>query len=275
MKRGYTKSYRKELDSDIWIMPPLYHRVWFYLRSKAKWEQQLFPTKKKFGIWVNPGQLITSIDLIAYGVQWTEWGKEKKPNKKTIKSILNWLEGNGMILVESNATGTFINIVNWGTYNDNNQENVTESNQQAVTENKHLLDTIKELQKKLKNKDKKNTPFRAIDYLVEKGIEKETANEWLKVRKGKRLTPTETAFKAVLKQIEKTGRSNQEIIKICVERSWGGFNASWDLGDGAGKPTGDKICDSGCASFQSCKGINKLKLGENCGAYCIPDDARR
>lgn len=157
MNRGYTKSYRKELDSDIWMMSPLYHRVWFYIRSKAKWEIHRFPTKGVFGIWLNPGQLITSIDLIADGVKWSEWGKEKKPNKKTIRDILSWLESNGMIQVESNSTGTFINIVNWDVYNTKDDKKVTELNQYLVTENKRLLETIKELEPLEKKKKKEKT----------------------------------------------------------------------------------------------------------------------
>jgi hypothetical protein len=158
MIKGFTKSYRKELDGDIWKMPPLYQRVFFFLRLKAKYKSELFPTRKKYGIWLNPGQWITSIDIIAHGVSWLEWGKEKIPNKKPIKDILVWLESNDMIQVESNAYGTYINIVKWSVYHPDQEEKVTISNQDKVTENKRLLDTIKELKKELKKKSLKEKP---------------------------------------------------------------------------------------------------------------------
>lgn len=164
MKRGYTKAYRKELDGDIWKMPPLYHRVFYYLRQKAKWKPELFPSRKYLGIWVIPGQVITSIDLIAKGVSWTEYGIEKSPNKKTIKVILDWLENNSMIQVVSNGFGTMINIINWDTYQAKDDEEVTVSGQgngQQFTQGADKgADTIKEGIKNEKNeKNEKNAAW--------------------------------------------------------------------------------------------------------------------
>ena len=85
MKAGFTKAYRKELNSNIWKMSPLYHRVFYYLRQKAEWTPNIFPTSRKFGIALNPGQLITSMSIIAKDVSWKEYGVRKEPNKKTIK----------------------------------------------------------------------------------------------------------------------------------------------------------------------------------------------
>ena len=150
---GFTKAYRKELKSDIWKMPPLDHRVFYYLRQEVRWKSAVFPTRKKFGIHLNPGQTLTSYDLIADGVAWTDYGKLKKPNKKTVKDILEWLETNGMVSVFSNAKGTFVIITNWDTYNSVGREEVTESipQEKRTTDNalEHALDTIKELNKKL------------------------------------------------------------------------------------------------------------------------------
>lgn len=121
MKKGFTKAWRKELDSDVWAMPPLYHRVWYWIRQKAQHETFLFPTPK-LGIWILPGQRLTSLQQIAEGVKWYEWGKEIVPNKKTIKDIIDSLESWGMIEVESNAKGTLVTVVNWDTYNNVSSE---------------------------------------------------------------------------------------------------------------------------------------------------------
>jgi len=152
MKSGYTKAYRKELESDIWKMSPLYQRVFYYLRQKATWKPETFPTRLGFGIALNPGQLITSLSSIADGVSWYEYGVKKTPNKKTIKAILDWLESNSMVTVESNRHGTFINIINWISYNSIEMEKVTPSNQPLVTPSKHQLDTLKEV-KEVKEKN--------------------------------------------------------------------------------------------------------------------------
>ena len=161
MKRGFSKTYRKELEGDIWKMPPIYQRVFFFLRLKVKYKTELFPTRKKFGIWLNPGQWLTSIDQISKGVAWYEWGVEKAPNKKVIKNVLDWLESNDMILIESNAYGTYVELLNWGIYNDIDLEKVTIGNQEEVTRRGHqdaqLVDIIKELNKELKELKEKDS----------------------------------------------------------------------------------------------------------------------
>lgn len=126
---GFGKSYRKEFQSEVWLMPPLYHRVWYWIRMNVQYERFLFPTRKRFGIWVLPGQKLTSLQEIAEAVKWTEWGSEKVPNKKTITGIIHWLESREMVTVESNGKGTLVTVINWHSYNKRKDEKVTaESN---------------------------------------------------------------------------------------------------------------------------------------------------
>jgi hypothetical protein len=127
MHMGYTKAWRMELDSDIWSMPPMYQRVWHYLRQKANWQVKLMPTEKipKMGMWVSAGMIVTSLEQIAEGVSYREHRAWRMPNKRTVQCILKWLEVYGMIYRESNARGTVIYIVNWNTYQSNENEKVT------------------------------------------------------------------------------------------------------------------------------------------------------
>lgn len=55
--------------------------------------------------------------------------------------------------------------------------------------------------------------------------------DFLAVRKAKRLPLTETAWKAMLREAQKAALSVEAMVRLCVERSWGGFQASW-LTDG-------------------------------------------
>ena len=159
MRVGFTKAYRKELDSDIWKMPPLYQRVFFYLRQEAVWQPETFPTRKGYGIALNPGQLITSFSTIADGVSWYEYGVKKIPNKKMIKSILEWLESNSMVTVFSNRHGTFIMLINWDVYNGIEIEKVTPNNQTKVTPEKRSTDTLKEGKEPKEEKNNIYTPI--------------------------------------------------------------------------------------------------------------------
>jgi len=63
--------------------------------------------------------------------------------------------------------------------------------------------------------------------LINLGYKKELVSDWIKVRKNKRLTNTETAFNKFIKQVEKSGYSGNEILEKCIEKSWGGFDSEW------------------------------------------------
>jgi len=39
------KDYRKELDNAIWVMPPLYHRVWQFLKYSTCFEKKHIPMR--------------------------------------------------------------------------------------------------------------------------------------------------------------------------------------------------------------------------------------
>ncbi len=57
-------------------------------------------------------------------------------------------------------------------------------------------------------------------------------SEWIKIRKAKKLVDTETAFNGFKAQFEKTGKPIDEVLKRCIERSWGGFEAEWIIEKG-------------------------------------------
>lgn len=67
--------------------------------------------------------------------------------------------------------------------------------------------------------------------LMELGVNKQLAKDWIKVRKVKKATNTETAFKAVKEQFRKSGKTAAECVQIAVENSWKGFRAEWISGN--------------------------------------------
>ena len=69
--------------------------------------------------------------------------------------------------------------------------------------------------------------FSFLKELLDIGVERNIAEEWIKVRKNKKLTQTETAFRKTKAEIDKSGRNANDCITLCVERSWGGFKAEW------------------------------------------------
>lgn len=139
---GFIKDWRQELESDIWLMPPMYHRVWQWLKYSANHSQGKIPNSDGTFTVINPGQCATSYRLIAQGVGYYEGRTWREPNVKTVKVILCWLVKQGMIHINSNTKGSIITIKNWELY----QSKDVEGNSDRITEEtpkKRTLDTKK------------------------------------------------------------------------------------------------------------------------------------
>jgi len=69
--------------------------------------------------------------------------------------------------------------------------------------------------------------FSFYQSLIKIGGNENLVSDWLKVRKNKRATNTETAFKKFTTQVEKSGYNINEVLEKCIEKSWSGFDADW------------------------------------------------
>lgn len=93
-------------------------------------------------------------------------------------------------------------------------------NQEPLTNNQEPLKTIEPpAQVKWGKK-------RFADELVNLGADRQHANDWMTSRKAF----TETAFKSTIKHINKTGKTVFEIVELCAEKGWKGFDAKYMAG---------------------------------------------
>ena len=106
--------------------------------------------------------------------------------------------------------------------NPNNPNNPMGFSETQITPKDNNKDNNKE-----KEKDITPTAFNFYKSLISIGAESKLANEWLAVRKKKKLTDTETAFDGFVREMNKGGLNINETLRICVEKSWGGLNAKW------------------------------------------------
>ena len=67
--------------------------------------------------------------------------------------------------------------------------------------------------------------------LIALGVNPQTADDWMAVRKAKKAANTQTAFNILKAQIEKAGAPAEECIALAVEKSWQGFRADWFQND--------------------------------------------
>jgi hypothetical protein len=93
----------------------------------------------------------------------------------------------------------------------------------------------KNIQEVLLEKETKVFTFK--NALLELGVDKKIVDDYLKVRKTKNAVNSETAFNKITSEIALTNKTANEIITICVERSWSGFKAEWIKEDISKKDT--------------------------------------
>ena len=149
-------------------MPPLYLRVFERLVLEANHQDNEIPYREKGSKVVGKklikrGEKLTSVRDICRWIAWYERGKLKEPNPKTVQDILDWLEENCMIEIygdKGNRKETHYKIVNYNTYQDKEDEEVTREEQGSnskVTENKQSLDTNKNVKNDKNVKNNINT----------------------------------------------------------------------------------------------------------------------
>lgn len=100
--------------------------------------------------------------------------------------------------------------------------------------NDKAVDSIdKQINKRTKEQENKEKEqiFNFRKELINSGAKENLVVDWLKVRKTKKATNTETALKGFLLQVDKSNRNINDVLKKCIESSWSGFNANWKWDD--------------------------------------------
>jgi DnaD/phage-associated family protein len=136
-------------------MPPLYHRVWQYLKYMVNHDENTIPMRDGSKLLIKKGQHLTSVRDIAKSIGWYEGVKWKEPNPKTVSVVLDWLEKQGMITIErgkGNRQYTLISLLNWEKYQFKNDKGNSK-----VTDREHLVDINKNDKECFKNDLKDST----------------------------------------------------------------------------------------------------------------------
>lgn len=100
-----------------------------------------------------------------------------------------------------------------------------------INKNASLVNSNLEKWINSESKPKKKTIFNFRKSLIDLGVEEQVAEDWMKVRKTKKATNTETSFNRIKSQIEKSGRDPNECITLAVAKDWKGFEATWIINE--------------------------------------------
>lgn len=177
-------------------------RVFVHLLLKANYKE-----KRYKGIELKVGSVITSRDILA---------RETGLSSQQIRTALTKLISTNEITSKTSSKGTIIQIVNYEKYQVATSETTNEqpTSNQRVTTNK-----------KDKKENKEINTFEAS--LCEYGFNPELVKQWLIIRKQKKAVNSEIAFNGFIREVEKSHLTKDEILQLCIEKSWKGFEAIW------------------------------------------------
>lgn len=105
----------------------------------------------------------------------------------------------------------------------------TQANAEYEYEYEYEYEDVIEIKDEIKEKksSSKKSTFDFKKSLIEIGVSEKIADDWLRVRKDKKASNTETAFTAIKNQIEISGFSSDDCVRIAAENSWQGLKAEW------------------------------------------------
>lgn len=110
------------------------------------------------------------------------------------------------------------------------------------------------------NKEKKEI-FNFRKSLINLGFEELLVKDWLKVRKDKNASNTQTAFSAIENQVNDTQLNINEVLKVHVEKSWAGFKIKWYENElQKNKQNGQQVSNTKqAATYNRSEAINSLQ----------------
>jgi len=212
MNNGFIKLHRRITEWE-WYQDTNTFMLFIHLLFKANYKDSRFQGKP-----VKRGQLITGRITLS---------EETGISQQSIRTCLSRLVKSGEITTQPTNRFTLVTIVNYNNYQDNSSESTSQSTNNQPTTNQQLT-TSKEL-KEVKKKDIEIKPpvFNFKKEVLQLGVNKNTLNDWLDVRKNKKATNSETAFNTLLTEINKSGLHPQQAIEMSAANSWAGFKSDW------------------------------------------------
>ena len=158
------------------------------------------------------------------------WSKRWNWNRSKVKRFLEMLENDNMVELKTNNKTSILTVCKYDSYQDAKTSNEHQMNIKR-TSNEHQTNTNNNVNNvnndNNDNKKEKKEIFNFRKSLINLGAKEELVIDWLKVRKNKKATNTKTALNGFKNQLNKSNKNINEILEICINKSWSGFNNEW------------------------------------------------
>jgi len=146
------------------------------------------------------------------------------------------------IRADSGRLGGNPNLVNQKDNQKDNQKTSNKVNQkqeQILTPSSSSSSSSSSASTKSKPVKNKNTAQIAPECVFPEIENRQFVTDWLVIRKVKDAAVTQTALDGIAREARKAGMQIEDTIRMCCERNWSGFKASWLDGDGKGIEAGN------------------------------------
>lgn len=202
---GWIKIHRKFLDWEWFNKSEAVH-LFIYLVLKANHKDGQWQ-----GIDIKKGQFVTSFGKIS---------SDTGISLQTIRTLLKKFEKTNEINTQTTNKYTIITICKYECYQQESEQPNTQLTNKQQTTNKQLTTN--------KNDKKENKYIYSFESsLCDYGFDSELVKQWLMIRKQKKAVNSEIAFNGFIREVEKSHLPKNEILKLCIEKSWKGFEANW------------------------------------------------
>lgn len=216
MHRGYIKIWRKIEDSGL-IQLPNTLAVFMHILLNASHKDMRVGTPNGF-VELQRGQYISGRIQLA---------SRLNQSQQQIRTSLDRLVKLEILTITSTNKYSIYTIENYDNYQDSNQQTTSKVTNKQPTDNQQI--TTKQELKHLSIKDNAKALLAHIDQQI--------ANDWLAIRKAKKLPLTKTALDKIESEASKAGLTLEQALKVCCEKSWAGFSSTWDEVKAISKPT--------------------------------------
>ena len=177
-----------------------------------------------------------------YLCQWTN------TSERTVQNTINRLVNAGLIIKQSrqgetnvikvnhdlidkilNAAETAQNSEN-SDFCDDADKSINQDDKSHENANHDEIDAvIPFIQESKSTLTAKSTKITAGTLTTEYGVSEQVALDWIAMRKSKRAPISQTVIDGLMREAKKANLTLDNVMQICVERNWQGFQAAWLL----------------------------------------------
>lgn len=233
---GWIKLHRKFCEKAFYSKDSEKVHLWVHLLMSANHagKEELLGGKPFFCV---SGQFTTGRKQLS---------RETGISESKIERILTYFEKiEQQIEQQKTSTNRLISILNWGQYQQSEQQieqrvnnDRTTSEQRVNNDRTHLKNERKKEREEIKEKESLSSAIAStpspnpskFDFkaeLIKIGVSEQVAADFIAVRRDKKATNTVTAFNAIRREILKANKPADTCIGYAVERGWKGFKSEW------------------------------------------------